>query len=94
MHSPVNQVAAEEKLAAFRLLDPFGQWQSLENQRCCRLCRRIFAGHEVEIIGARLQCPTPECNSAPADWASAPDSNDSVVAEADEFSFLFQQGGA
>ena len=71
-------LAVEDKLDAIRHLDPTGIWQSLDDLRYCGVCKKLLSGRQIEVVeGARglgplrLHCPTPGCDSSPADWKSS-----------------------
>jgi hypothetical protein len=88
----------EDKLDVIRRLDPTGDWESLDTWRYCSVCKKLFSGRQIEVLGGtrnlgpfRLHCPTAECDSTPADWRS---SYHAKPAEDDEFSFTFEENGA
>jgi hypothetical protein len=63
----------EERLEILRKADRFRKWSSLDHERVCVVCERIFSGRQVEIIrdqGGRylLKCPTDGCPSLVAHW--------------------------
>ena len=63
----------DDRLAVLRAEDRFRNWQSLDDQRLCIVCKRKFNGRQVEIrrvAGTRyeLRCPTDHCNSRPHLW--------------------------
>jgi hypothetical protein len=68
------QLSVEEKLKLLNQLDRWREWRSLEDQRLCLGCGRLFDGHEVETTtnegdsAVELHCPTRSCQSIPLDW--------------------------
>jgi hypothetical protein len=65
----------QEKLEALRSLDQFRRWHSLDDQRYCLSCGKLFAGREIQVLGdshgdgpLRLICPTEGCQSIAMDW--------------------------
>jgi hypothetical protein len=77
-HSNVH-LSPEEKLEIICELDPANSWESLDDWRYCTVCKKLFSGRHIEVIGGarpsgplRLHCPTAECDSTPAHWHSAP----------------------
>jgi len=63
----------EDRLSILRSEDQFRDWDSLEDQRFCILCDKIFTGRQVKIVRLRhgkclLHCPTENCKSTPRHW--------------------------
>lgn len=79
MEGPENSPSSAERLAALRTSDSRRYWSSLEDQRQCILCERIFKGRQVRIVTDRrrgkmaLHCPTKDCPSTPREWVSPGD---------------------
>jgi hypothetical protein len=95
--SPRPQLTPEDKLDLIRRLDPTGVWESLDGWRYCSVCKKLFSGRQIEVLGGsrhlgpvRLHCPTAECDSTPADWRSSYPSKPTE----DEFSFTFEEDSA
>ena len=64
-----------DRLILLRRLDRFRKWQSLDDQRFCRCCRKFISGRQIEVIDATAQdgcfhvtCPTTNCSSNVEDW--------------------------
>jgi hypothetical protein len=69
----IVHVKLDDRLSILRAGDRFHRWNSLDDQRVCRICERKFKGRQVEIrrlAGGRykLCCPTLGCPSAPHQW--------------------------
>ena len=68
------QLSAEEKVRLLNQLDRWRPWKSLDDQRLCLGCGRLFDGHKVEATQneaeqiMELHCPTQGCQSIPLDW--------------------------
>ena len=82
MTSAPLRLTAEDKLDVLRKLDRAGEWQSLDDQRCCTRCDRVISGRQIEGRGGarahgplRLECPTDGCAATPADWTSPANPN-------------------
>lgn len=61
------------KLKLFQQSDPFKQWWSLGELRCCAKCEHLFSGHDIRITddvdGAiHFHCPTLGCDGQWEDW--------------------------
>jgi hypothetical protein len=62
-------------LELLQQIDRFRVWDSLDDERRCLVCDRLFTGREVVLQGGdgreplRGYCPTPQCSSIPMDWA-------------------------
>lgn len=67
-----------ERLDILRAHDHFHEWRSLDAERVCAVCGRVFSGHEIEISQKgeefKLNCPTKECFSGIHQWVY-PDSH-------------------
>jgi hypothetical protein len=64
---------AEQRLEILRASDGERKWYSLEDQRACVVCDRVFTGWQVEICRDQrgrylLKCPTQGCPSYFAHW--------------------------
>ena len=75
------EVDAADKLHWLRRLDGAREWKFLDDRRCCRCCGKTFSGRQAQLIGGtrphgplRFVCPTPNCESTPADWLYAHES--------------------
>src|SRR3954470_248019 len=65
--------SSEQRLKILRSADHERKWYSLDDQRACVMCDRLFTGRQVEIVrnqGERflLKCPTEGCLSRAAHW--------------------------
>ena len=63
----------EQRLEILRNGDGERKWYSLDDQRVCVVCDRIFTGRQVSIHRDQrgrylLQCPTEGCPSYVAHW--------------------------
>ena len=63
----------DDRLSVLRAEDRFRNWQSLDDERVCIICKRKFNGRQIEIRRAgnrkyQLHCPTEGCNSRPHLW--------------------------
>ena len=64
----------EERLEILRTGDKLRTWSSLDDERFCVVCERIFKGWQIEILRDQrgrylLKCPTPDCGSWAAHWS-------------------------
>ena len=61
-----------DRLDVLRANDHFHDWRSLDDQRVCAVCGRVFSGHEVAISQEgeefKLNCPTNGCSSGIHQW--------------------------
>src|SRR5437868_1280000 len=67
----VSLLPLEEKLDRLRRLDGLRRWDSLDDKRFCRVCRRLMTGRQIEVLNGgagSLKCPTEGCSSTPEDW--------------------------
>ena len=67
---------SEERLEILRAGDKLRPWVSLDDERLCVLCDRIFNGWQIEILRDQrgrylLKCPTSDCASFAAHWLCA-----------------------
>jgi len=69
------KIPESDKLRVLRRLDQFRIWESLDDDRQCIQCGKIFSGHEIEVVGGtrglgplRVQCPTKNCPALAIDW--------------------------
>jgi hypothetical protein len=72
----IAHLKLDERLSVLRVEDRFRTWRSLDDERLCIVCKRKFAGRQVEIrrLGNRkyqLRCPTEGCKSGPHLWIYA-----------------------
>jgi len=88
-----THLTPEDKLDAIRRIDFGGTWESLDDWRYCTVCKKLFSGRQIEVLGGarrlgplRLHCPTAECNSSPGDWRSS----QAIKTTESEVSFLFE----
>jgi hypothetical protein len=63
----------EERLEILRKADGLRKWKSLDDQRICVVCERVFTGRQIQIQRDQrgrylLQCPTEGCPSFLAHW--------------------------
>jgi hypothetical protein len=68
-----RDLTPEKRLRILRQADQLRKWKSLDDERVCVVCERIFKGHQVEIRRDQhgrylLQCPTEGCPSFAAHW--------------------------
>ena len=68
-----KHLTAEERLEILRAADGVRKWNSLDDQRVCVVCDRVFTGRQIEISRDQrgrylLQCPTEGCPSFVAHW--------------------------
>lgn len=68
-----NVITLEQRLDILRAADAFRKWYSLDDQRVCVVCDRVFTGRQIEIGRDRrgrylLKCPTSDCPSVAAHW--------------------------
>jgi hypothetical protein len=66
-------VKLDDRLSILRERDRFGKWESLDEQRVCKVCERKFKGRQIEIRRfpggrSKLYCPTLGCPSGPHQW--------------------------
>jgi hypothetical protein len=90
-----THLTPEDKLDAIRQIDFAGTWESLDDWRYCTVCKKLFSGRQIEVLGGtrpsgplRLHCPTAECDSTPADWRLSYSSQQPADSE---FSFIFEE---
>jgi hypothetical protein len=63
----------EHRLEILRAADQRRKWHSLDDQRACPLCHRVFTGRQIELLRDQrgrflLKCPTEGCQSYVQDW--------------------------
>ncbi len=67
-----SHLTSEKRLDILRAADLERRWYSLDDNRVCLVCNRVFCGRQVEFIGRAgaylLQCPTPGCPSLVGHW--------------------------
>lgn len=68
-----KHLTPEERLDVLRKADRFRKWNSLDDERVCVVCERIFNGRQIEVRRDQrgrylLQCPTDGCSSFVAHW--------------------------
>jgi hypothetical protein len=68
-----KHLTLEERFAILRKADRLRKWNSLDDERVCVMCERIFSGRQIDIRRDRrgrylLQCPTEGCASFAAHW--------------------------
>jgi hypothetical protein len=94
-----RRLPPEERLDILRKIDRKSGWSSLDDQRTCLICDRLFTGRQIEIdprkSGYTLHCPTPGCPSHFTHWSATivrPSRGDyqAVDDEQQSFSFLFE----
>jgi hypothetical protein len=83
-------VKLDDRLSILREGDRLREWNSLDDQRICRVCERKFKGRQVEIrrfAGGRykLYCPTLGCPSQPNQWFDPQAPVVSEIAEPDSW---------
>jgi hypothetical protein len=83
-----RHVKLDDRLSILREGDRLRKWNSLDDQRVCRVCDRKFKGRQVEIrrsSGGRykMYCPTLGCPSQPNQWFYPQAPVGSEIAEAD-----------
>ena len=58
-----------DRLIALRRLDRVRKWESLDDVRFCRCCRKFISGRQIEVLKKdQLACPTENCASTCEDW--------------------------
>jgi hypothetical protein len=62
-----------ERLEVLRAGDGVRKWNSLDDERVCVVCDRMFSGRQIHISRTQrgrylLQCPTEGCPSFVAHW--------------------------
>ena len=60
-------------LEILRAADAGRVWNSLDEERVCRLCEKTITGRQIIVIRTQpgrfsLHCPTPDCASTVQDW--------------------------
>lgn len=90
-----HHLLPEEKLAILREQDSSRLWSSLDDQRVCAVCERIFSGRQIEFHlrsngSYQLRCPTSDCPSTTSHWLPCvtPAGSRPVATGKGEFSFL------
>ena len=68
-----KHLTLEERLDVLRKADRFRKWNSLDDERVCVVCERIFNGRQIDIRRDHrgrylLQCPSEGCPSLVAHW--------------------------
>jgi hypothetical protein len=68
-----KHLTLDERLDVLRKADRFRKWSSLDDERVCVVCERIFSGRQIDIErdqrgGHVLHCPTEGCPSFVAHW--------------------------
>lgn len=68
-----KHLSPEEHLDILRKSDRLRKWNSLDDERVCVVCERIFNGRQIGISRDQrgrylLQCPTDGCPSFVAHW--------------------------
>jgi hypothetical protein len=73
--APPVHMNLSDRLLALRDLDPLRKWESLDDRRFCRCCRKFISGRQIDVLEEnrlsrelRLVCPTENCSSTPAEW--------------------------
>jgi hypothetical protein len=68
-----KSLTSEQRLEILRSLDTERKWYSLDDERACVVCDRIFTGREIVIQRDQrgrylLHCPTDGCQSFISCW--------------------------
>jgi hypothetical protein len=68
-----NSLTPEQRLDILRASDQLRKWQSLDDERVCVVCEKIFSGRQIDIRRDQrgrflLACPTPGCPAYVAHW--------------------------
>ena len=68
-----RHLTPEQRLDVLRKTDRLRKWSSLDDERVCVVCERIFSGRQIEIVRDQrgrylLKCPTQSCPSYVAHW--------------------------
>jgi hypothetical protein len=68
-----RHLTPEQRLDVLRKTDRLRKWSSLDDERVCVVCERIFSGRQIEIVRDQrgrylLQCPTRGCPAYVAHW--------------------------
>jgi predicted deacylase len=53
--------------------DSYRTWRSLDDERFCVRCTKLFTGHDLQIVPQAdgqfdIHCPTEGCDSVPVHW--------------------------
>ncbi len=67
----------DERLSVLRNADTNRKWHSLDDERVCVICERVFTGRQIDIRRNRrgyffLRCPTEGCLSDIRHWLYHP----------------------
>jgi hypothetical protein len=68
-----KHLTPKTRLEILRKVDRLRKWNSLDDERVCVVCERIFPGRQIDIVRDQrgrylLQCPTTGCPSYVAHW--------------------------
>lgn len=68
-----KHLTLEERLDILRKADRLRKWNSLDDERVCVVCERVFSGRQIAVRRDQrgrflLQCPTEGCPSFAAHW--------------------------
>ena len=63
----------EERLDILKAADSQRKWYSLDDERVCAICNRVFTGRQIDIQRNHqghyfLSCPTPGCRANINHW--------------------------
>ncbi len=68
-----NKSPVQDRLNLLQQADGHRSWHSLEDERFCVRCLKIFNGHALRIARRdaghyEILCPTAGCDSSPLHW--------------------------
>ena len=68
-----KELSLEQRLDVIRKTDHLRRWASLDDERVCVVCEKIFKGRQIKIDRDQrgyylLHCPTEGCPSSAAHW--------------------------
>ena len=69
----MRHLTLEERLDLLRAADKERKWHSLDDERVCVVCNRVFTGRQIRIRRDQrgrflLHCPTDDCPSCAPHW--------------------------
>jgi hypothetical protein len=69
----IAKFSPDDRLGILRNGDRYRTWHTLEDQRLCVRCTKLFSGHDIRIVprGAGqfdIHCPSDGCDSDPEHW--------------------------
>ncbi|HEY1582468.1 MAG TPA: hypothetical protein VGF73_05165 [Chthoniobacterales bacterium] len=69
----MSDLPVSDLLLLLQRSDGQRHWRSVDDERLCLLCHRLFTGRDVAVTDSpdgeqKIHCPTPGCPSTPTDW--------------------------